>query len=143
MSASILCARKPALFTTWNYVSRGGRSPIRTVGYRTMATATGKPKEFLCILPDMPNALDIRKKVRPIHYEGIKPLVETGRLVVGEHPAEGEDALFKGSMIVYTGESVEDVREAINGDIYAKSGVWDLEKVQIIPYVSAVRKPMP
>ncbi|ODM18677.1 hypothetical protein SI65_05294 [Aspergillus cristatus] len=113
-----------------------------------MATATGKPKEFLCILPDNPNAPDIRKKVRPIHYEGIKPLVETGRLVVGgamleKHPAEGEDALFKGSMIVYTGESVEDVREAINGDIYAKSGVWDLEKVQIIPYVSAVRKPMP
>ena len=50
-----------------------------------------------------------------------------------KHPAEGEDALFKGSMIVYTGKSVEDIREAINGDIYARSGVWDLEKVQIIP----------
>lgn len=30
------------------------------------------------------------------------------------------------------GENAEDVREIIN-DIYAKSGVWDLEKVQIYP----------
>ncbi|EYE99148.1 YciI family protein [Aspergillus ruber CBS 135680] len=148
MSASSFCARKSALFTTWNYLSRVEFSPIRAVGPRTMATTTGKAKEFLCILPDKPNALDIRKKVRAIHYEEIKPLVEAERLVAGgamldKHLAEGEDPPFKGSMIVYTGESVEDAWEAINGDIYAKSGVWDLKRVQIIPYVSAIRKPMP
>lgn len=57
------------------------------------------------------------------------------------HLGEGEDVPFKGSMIVYTGKSAEDIREAINGDIYAKSGVWDLEKAQIIP-VSAVPSSM-
>ena len=50
-----------------------------------------------------------------------------------KHPSEGEDMPFKGSMVLYTGKSAEDIREAINGDIYAKSGVWDLEKAQIIP----------
>lgn len=53
--------------------------------------------------------------------------------MLDKHLAEGEDPPFKGSMIVYTGESVEDAWEAINGDIYAKSGVWDLKRVQIIP----------
>lgn len=77
------------------------------------------------------------------------------------HPGDGEDIPFKGSMIIYTGESVEDVRSVLMNDVYAKKGVWDLEKVQIIPvspysnhdgissfllttkqYVSAVREPM-
>lgn len=35
--------------------------------------------------------------------------------------------------MVYTGESAEDVRQIIKNDIYATSGVWDIEKVQIYP----------
>lgn len=53
--------------------------------------------------------------------------------MVGRHPEEGEGVPFKGSMMIYTGESVEDVRENLMKDIYASSGVWDLEKAQIIP----------
>jgi uncharacterized protein YciI len=50
-----------------------------------------------------------------------------------KHPEEGEPAPFKGSVVVYTGETAQDVRELIENDIYATSGVWDLDKVQIIP----------
>lgn len=50
-----------------------------------------------------------------------------------QHPEEGKDAQFVGSVVVYTAENVEEVREIINKDIYATSGVWDLEKVQIFP----------
>ncbi|KAJ5112715.1 hypothetical protein N7532_000760 [Penicillium argentinense] len=111
-----------------------------------MAT-TGKKKEFLCIMPDRPNVLELRKKVKGDHYEGIQPLIAEGKLVDGgaifeEHPQEGKDARFLGSMVVYTGATAEEVREIINNDIYAKSGVWDLEKVQIFPYVPAVRQPL-
>lgn len=49
------------------------------------------------------------------------------------HPEEGKPFLFKGSVVVYTGESPEAVRGIIEKDIYATSGVWDLAKVQIIP----------
>ncbi|KAL4894787.1 hypothetical protein BDV59DRAFT_174969 [Aspergillus ambiguus] len=58
------------------------------------------------------------------------------------HPGNGEDIRYKGRMIRYTGESVEVVRSALMNDIYPKSGVWDLEKVQIITYISAIREPM-
>jgi uncharacterized protein YciI len=49
------------------------------------------------------------------------------------HPREGKNAHFQGSVIVYTGESAEEVRQIINNDIHATSGVWDLEKVRIYP----------
>lgn len=39
-------------------------------------------------------------------------------------------------MVVYAGESVEEVREIIEKDVYATIGVWDLEKVEIIPVSS-------
>ncbi|KAI2993548.1 FAD dependent oxidoreductase family protein [Aspergillus niger] len=82
------------------------------------------------------------------HYEGIQPLIAQGKLVDGgaifkEHPEEGKEAHFKGSVIVYRGENAEEVRDIISKDIYATSGVWDLEKVQIFPYVPAVRLPLP
>jgi hypothetical protein len=99
-----------------------------------------------------------------LHYEGIKPLIESGKLVAGgkspsltmtalrigicteadyyrrnegaifeSHPDGKSDAPFKGSVVVYTGESPEAVRSIIENDVYATSGVWDLEKAQIIP----------
>ncbi|KAH6895431.1 hypothetical protein B0T10DRAFT_557646 [Thelonectria olida] len=110
-----------------------------------MATGTQK-KEFLCILPDRPNVLELRKTVKAGHYEGIKPLIASGKLPAGaifeKHPGDGEPALFRGSVVVYTGEDEAEVRKIIEKDIYATSGVWDLEKVQILPYVAAVREPL-
>ncbi|RKK79066.1 hypothetical protein BFJ71_g16328 [Fusarium oxysporum] len=102
-----------------------------------MATAAQK-KEWLAILPDRPNVLEIRKKVKGDHYEGIKPLIASGKSPAGgaifeKHPVDGEPALFKGSVVVYAAESVDQVREIIHNDVYAKSGVWDLEKVQLFP----------
>ncbi|KAM6525864.1 hypothetical protein FALCPG4_011397 [Fusarium falciforme] len=119
-------------------------SRVSVYGRRTMATGAAK-KEWLAIMPDKANVLEIRKKVKPIHYEGIKPLIASGTLPDGgaifeKHPVDGEPAQFKGSIVVYSAETAEQVREIIKNDVYATSGVWDLEKVQILPYVAAVRE---
>ncbi|KAE8167209.1 hypothetical protein BDV40DRAFT_284960 [Aspergillus tamarii] len=104
-------------------------------------------KEFLCIMPDKPNVLGLRKQVKGAHYEGITPLIATGKLVDGgaileTHPIENGEVQIKGSMVVYTAENEEEVRGIIEKDIYATSGVWDLDKMQIWPYVPAVREPV-
>jgi hypothetical protein len=53
--------------------------------------------------------------------------------ILESHPAEGENPAFKGSMLITLAESVEEVKEIISKDIYYSSGVWDLEKAQIMP----------
>lgn len=49
------------------------------------------------------------------------------------HPAEGETPAFKGSMMLAVAENEAEVRAILENDIYARSGVWDLAKAQIIP----------
>lgn len=53
--------------------------------------------------------------------------------MLNSHPAEGETPSFKGSMVTAVAESAEEVREVLSRDIYAQSGVWDLERMEIIP----------
>ncbi|KAK2038464.1 hypothetical protein LZ31DRAFT_478801 [Colletotrichum somersetense] len=110
--------------------------------YRTMATSA---KEFLCILPDKPDALARRLEVRPAHLAGAQAQagnrkVALGGAMLGEHPAEGQTPSFKGSVIIYTVKDAEEAWELIRNDAYAKNDVWDLEKAQVIPFKSAVRE---
>ncbi|CAG7996105.1 unnamed protein product [Penicillium salamii] len=113
--------------------------PPRTILSKNVTTTSQRKKrEFLCILPDNPGVLELRKKVKSGHYSGIQPLIAQGSLVDGgaifeQHPQESGDAKFLGSVVVYTGEDIDEVRRMINNDIYATSGVWDLEKIRIYP----------
>ncbi|KAJ5304776.1 uncharacterized protein N7443_004436 [Penicillium atrosanguineum] len=109
-----------------------------------MSSAPTK-KEFLCILPDKPGIQAKRLEVRPTHLAGVKPNVESGFIVAGgamleAHPADGESPSFKGSMMLAVAESEAEVRALLEKDIYVTSGVWDMEKAQIIPFKSAVRE---
>lgn len=50
------------------------------------------------------------------------------------HPQEGESVpAFSGSMLLVRAENTDAVKQIIKNDIYTRSGVWDEEKVQIIP----------
>jgi hypothetical protein len=53
--------------------------------------------------------------------------------MLNAHPADGETPSFKGSMMMAVAENEAQVLELLNNDIYVKSGVWDMEKAQIIP----------
>ncbi|KAI3531796.1 hypothetical protein CABS03_08641 [Colletotrichum abscissum] len=64
-----------------------------------------------------------------------------GGAIFEKHPVEGEPALFIGSVVVYAAESLEEVYKIIKSDIYAKRGVWDLEKIQVIPVSSSSYSP--
>lgn len=49
------------------------------------------------------------------------------------HPDEGETPSFKGSMMLLLAENEAEVRALLEKDVYVTSGVWDMEKAQIIP----------
>ncbi|KUJ12125.1 uncharacterized protein LY89DRAFT_624569 [Mollisia scopiformis] len=114
---------------------------------RTMASAPEK-FEWMVIIPDVPGKLEKRMEVRPKHFEGLKTAMEkgffkTGGALLDEVPKEGEGLKISGSTVVAWASSKEEVMEILKGDIYAKEGVWDLEKVQIWPFKCAFREKFP
>ena len=51
-----------------------------------------------------------------------------------EHPVSADETLrFTGSAMIVVAENVNTVREILRNDIYAASGVWDVDNVTIYP----------
>ncbi|KAL9089906.1 MAG: hypothetical protein Q9159_002263 [Coniocarpon cinnabarinum] len=98
---------------------------------------------FLVILPDNPDAHQKRSDVRPQHIANIKPKAEQGWVQLGgayleDIPVEGAAPHPIGSMMIAYAESKASVMEELKQDIYATSGVWDMECVQIWPFNLAI-----
>jgi hypothetical protein len=47
---------------------------------------------------------------------------------------------MKGSAMLIGAKTKEEVLARVMKDVYVEGGVWDVEKVQIIPFRSALRK---
>lgn len=93
-------------------------------------------KLFTCIIPDLPGALSKRLAVREQHIANAKALNSEGIVVSGggyadNHPEEGQPFDFKGSIITFKAESIDQVKSILESDIYNKNGVWDLKNVKI------------
>ncbi|GAB1315184.1 hypothetical protein MFIFM68171_05394 [Madurella fahalii] len=116
-----------------------------------MATETPAAKKFewLVVIPDFPGVHGKRMEVRAQHFDGLKPaldsgLYQMGGAVLNEVP-QGDDPSkfsFAGSTIVVVAESREEIKEILKKDIYAKSGVWDVENAQMWPLLCAFRNPV-
>jgi len=99
------------------------------------------------MLPDHENSLQKRLAVRAKHLEKLTPHVKSGDVTFGgatlsDHPKEGEQADMTGSAMLIKADSEEAVRAWINNDEYAKGGVWNVDKIQIIPFKCAIRTAM-
>ncbi|GAM82922.1 hypothetical protein ANO11243_009080 [Dothideomycetidae sp. 11243] len=99
--------------------------------------------EWLVIVRDKPNCLAKRMEVRTRqHLSAAKqaaPILMGGATLTSP-PAEGQKMDIDGSALLVEAESREEVVNLLEGDIYATSGVWDLDGVQIMPFKSAIRK---
>ncbi|RYP43632.1 hypothetical protein DL768_009831 [Monosporascus sp. mg162] len=94
--------------------------------------------EWLVVVPDKPGQQQKRLEVRPQHFAGLKNYIESGQYKTGgallnSKPESDDDPTkfdFYGSTIVVVAESREEVVGILEKDIYATSGVWDVEKVR-------------
>jgi len=90
---------------------------------------------------DSPDALDIRKRVRPAHLERAQALVAEARLLVGgpcpaiDSPDPGP-AGFSGSVIIAEFASLEAARDWIAQDPYVTEGVFESHEVR--PFVKVL-----
>ena len=82
----------------------------------------------------------ISYSVSSISYSvNLLTLSPTGAML--EEPVkEGETPKMKGSAMLIGASTREEVVERLKRDVYVTGGVWDWEKVQIIPFKSALRK---
>ncbi|CUS14713.1 unnamed protein product [Tuber aestivum] len=135
--------RLPTATTTATNSIQGLHSILNSYKYVAAMSTLPQKSEWLCILPDQADGgLERRLKVRAEHLEGIKRNQEAGfanfgGVFLNEPAKEGETPSFKGSIIVATGVSKEDVLEVLKQDVYSKNDVWDWEKVVLLlsPYL--------
>ncbi|KAL2757970.1 hypothetical protein ACRALDRAFT_2025655 [Sodiomyces alcalophilus JCM 7366] len=101
------------------------------------SSSTPLKYEWLVVVPDKPGVKAKRLEVRPTHFADLKPKLDAGIYKMGgalldEVPADESDPTsfkFSGSTLVCLAETREEVIEHLKNDIYTKTGVWDLEKV--------------
>lgn len=89
--------------------------------------------------------LQKRLEIRPRHLVKAldlhaKGLILSGGAFTDKHPEGDETFNVKGSVVTFSVGSEAELRKILEDDVYTKEGVWDLDNIQIIPSIEAVRK---
>ena len=92
---------------------------------------------FAAICTDKPGSLDKRKANRPEHLAYLKSLGEA--LVLAGPFTEEDGTSMNGSLIVVEAASLDDARTIIEGDPFAKAGIF--ANVEIRPWLWSINRP--
>jgi len=89
-----------------------------------------------------------RLSVRSTHLEEVKAKISGGFIRVGGVLLTPEsiatptsDKKMVGSMFICEAENIEEVKKVVESDIYYKTGVWDPERIVILPFQAATPIP--
>ncbi|KAI2032785.1 hypothetical protein LOZ47_005621 [Ophidiomyces ophidiicola] len=109
-----------------------------------MASNAAQKPDWIVVVHDRKDStLERRMAARDQHIGNLGPLIDSGLLKMGgailkNHPKEGEAPPMNGSALVVSADTEEEIREALSNDIYAKTGVWDLNNIEIYPFRCAL-----
>ncbi|KAF7348546.1 YCII domain-containing protein [Mycena venus] len=103
---------------------------------------------FLVYAPDKTDegAFERRLSVRSKHLENAAKAISDGVIRVGgalltPESLTGAEKKMIGSAMIYEAESLEAVKAIVESDIYYTAGVWDPERLVILPFVAATPFP--
>ena len=82
---------------------------------------------FVIIGHDGPNGAALRPKIRPAHLENLRPLVNTGKVVIAGPFTDGS-----GSLILADFENEGAAKAFADSDPYTSNGVF--ERVEVKPF---------
>ncbi|KAH7910117.1 hypothetical protein BJ138DRAFT_1088295 [Hygrophoropsis aurantiaca] len=114
-----------------------------------MENCAPKLQKFIVWAPDYTDegTLELRMSVREAHLGHNQKYIDDGTIRVGGGVLTADsfpgkpDMKFHGSFLLYEVESIEVVRNFIETDIYYTAGVWDKDKIVILPVVLATPFP--
>ncbi|KAF5687001.1 ToxD-like protein [Fusarium denticulatum] len=88
-------------------------------------------REWIVLIPDVEGSLETRMRVRKTHIEEMIKHIDSGLFQMGGGTLA--ENTVDGSAIIARAKSEADIMSVLKTDIYARSGVWDLDKIQFIP----------
>ncbi|KAJ4211476.1 hypothetical protein NW759_012388 [Fusarium solani] len=94
--------------------------------------------EWIVLIPDIEGSLETRMRVRETHIKEMVKHIDSGLYQMGGGTLKGDQV--GGSAIIARAKTQTDVMEVLKTDIYARSGVWDLDKAQMIPFKCVYRR---
>ncbi|THV06720.1 hypothetical protein K435DRAFT_960325 [Dendrothele bispora CBS 962.96] len=114
-----------------------------------MSTSATDPRpKFLVYAPDKTEegTFERRLSVRPDHLAKAKESISGGFIRIAGALSTPEtyntpNKKMVGSMFIVEADDIEEVKKKIEADIYYTSGVWDQEKLVILPMIPATPIP--
>ncbi|KAF5661960.1 branched-chain amino acid aminotransferase [Fusarium circinatum] len=88
-------------------------------------------REWIILIPDNKDSLETRMRVRESHIKDMLKHIDSGLFQMGGGTLAGDSV--GGSAIIARAKSEADVLAVLKNDVYARSGVWDLENIKFIP----------
>lgn len=85
---------------------------------------------FVMIGRDGPGALERRPEIRPRHLAHLDPLSRAGRILFAGPLFDDDGRTPRGSVVVFTAESLEDARAIAARDPYVTGGVFASHEVR-------------
>ncbi|CEI67677.1 unnamed protein product [Fusarium venenatum] len=86
--------------------------------------------EWIVLIPDVEGSLNTRMRVRETHVKEMIQHIDSGLFQMGGATLDG--LCINGSAIIARAKSEVDILAVLQADIYARSGVWDLDKAKFI-----------
>lgn len=87
--------------------------------------------QYLVIAYDKKDVLDKRLAVRDLHVKGAKDYMQRGNIL--QAGALIEDDKMVGSTLFVEFKTKDELDLWLENEPYVKNGVWDMEKIKILP----------
>jgi len=119
-----------------------------TIAHRAMSQAV--TNKYFVYAPDreQPGTHAKRYAVRSQHLKEIQPHIDSGFVAVGgmmvSEDQKGIDAgqtKAEGSILIIKAGTLAEAEALVERDVYYTSGVWDVEKLKILPFIAATPFP--
>ncbi|KAF5635789.1 hypothetical protein F52700_5101 [Fusarium sp. NRRL 52700] len=94
--------------------------------------------EWIILIPDNKGSLETRMRVRETHLKDMLQHIESGLFQMGGGTLSRDSV--NGSAIIARAKSEAEVLAVLENDVYARSGVWDLENIKFIPFKCVYRR---
>ncbi|KAM0368669.1 hypothetical protein ACHAPY_011300 [Fusarium culmorum] len=104
----------------------------------TLNTDLNTITEWIVLIPDVKGSLETRVRVRETHIEEMDQHVKSGFFQMGGGTLAGN--AVDGSAIIARAKSEGEILAVLKTDVYARSGVWDLDKIRFIPFKCVYRR---